>query len=39
MLEDNTTYEKINYNPLVKLQKSISKKLDNWRLKVYLGKI
>ena len=32
------TYEKIDYNPLVEVQKSIFKKVVNWRLKGYLGK-
>ena len=37
MLDDDTTYEKIPYNPLFKLQKQLFKKLENWRIKGYLG--
>ena len=37
MLDDDTTYEKIPYNPPFKLQKQVFKKLENWRIKGYLG--
>ena len=33
MFERNTTYEKIDSNPLTQLQKNVFKKLDNWRKK------
>ena len=37
LLNDQSTYEKIDSNPLTQLQKNVFKKLDNWRKKGYLN--
>ena len=37
LLDDSFTYEKIDSDPLPKLQKTIIKKLDEWRKLIFLG--
>ena len=38
LLNDNSTYKKINYNPLKLMKKDTYKLLENWRVKDFLGK-
>ena len=38
LLNDNSTYKKINYNPLKLMKKDTYKLLENWRIKNFLGK-
>lgn len=37
ILNDNTTYEKLNENPEKELKKESFKLLNSWRIKGYLG--
>ena len=37
LLNDQSTYEKIDSNPLTQLQKNVFKKLNNWRKKGFLN--
>ena len=38
LLNDNSTYKKINYNPLKLMKKDTCKLLESWRVKGFLGK-
>ena len=38
LVNDNSTYKKINYNPLKLLKKDTCNLLENWRVKDFLGK-
>ena len=38
LLEDNSTYKKINYNPLKLMKKDTYKLLESWRVRDFLGK-
>ena len=38
LVNDNSIYKKINYNPLKLLKKDTCKLLENWRVKDFLGK-
>ena len=37
LLNDNSTYKKINYNTLKLMKKDTYKLLENWRAKEFLG--
>ena len=38
LLNDNSTYKKINYNPLKLIKKDTYKLLESWRVRDFLGK-